>query len=177
MCTFFLGEREVPNGHDLALTALSRKDEKMTKNNETKLELTISGMPEENVKLILEFDHRDELRQRYQDEWTDKRFEAMRKDYSFGHTDFKEDPYENLGGDVPTVHELAFPELKPVDPRIKELEKAMEKLTEQQRSLINDLFGACKSMEDVAKERGVTRQAIYGQKMRIIERLKKLMTE
>lgn len=144
----------------------------MTKNNETKVELTISGMPEESVKLILEFDHQVQLSNRYYEEAKDYAMESMK-----GSIDFKDDPIDCIADRGPDVHELAFPEPRKKDSRIAELEKAMEELTDQQRDLINDLFGACRSMEDVAKKRGVTRQAIYGQKMRIIEKLRKLMTE
>ena len=144
----------------------------MTKNNETKVELTISGMPEESVKVILAFDHQVQLSNRYYEEAKDYATEDRKAS-----VDFRDDPIDCIADRGPEVHELAFPETKHQDPKIAELEKAMEKLTDQQRDLINDLFGACRSMEDVAKERGVTRQAIYGQKMRIIERLRKLMGE
>ena len=144
----------------------------MKKNNETKVELTISGMPEEGVKLILEFDHQTRLSDRYYEEAKDYGIEDRKASIVF-----KDDPIDCIADPGPTVHDLAFPEQAPVDPKIAELEKAIEKLTEQQRDLIYDLFGACRSMEDVAKDRGVTRQAIYGQKMRIIEKLRKMMTE
>lgn len=120
---------------------------------------------------LQEFDHKQKLSDRYYEEAKDYTTENRKAS-----TDFKDDPIDCLPDRGPSIHDLAFPEGEPLDPRIEALYQAMEKLTDKQRDLIYDLYGSCRSMEDVAKEAGVTRQAIYGQKMRIIERLRKLMT-
>lgn len=142
----------------------------MTKNNETRIELTISGMPEEKVKVILEFDHQAELSDRYWNEAKDWGMEKMKASI-----DFKDDPIDCIADRGPEVHDLAFPAAETLDPRVEALYKAMGHLSEEQVDLIYDIFGSCRSLEEIAEEAGVTRQAIYDRKRRIVNKLRKLM--
>lgn len=149
--------------------------EKKTKPNEVKIELTLSGMPEENVRVILEFDHRTELDDRYYEEAKDIRTENRKVKFTTGEDGFRDDPIDCLPDMGPTVHEYAFPERKELDPRIEQLTCAMQQLTPTQRDLIYDIYGSCRSLEEIAAEDGVSRQAIYNRKDKILKRLRKLM--
>ena len=51
--------------------------EKKATQKEVKVELTVSGMPEEGMKLILDFDHRVELSDRYYEEAKDYGIECI----------------------------------------------------------------------------------------------------
>ena len=122
-------------------------------------------------ELLNEFDHRQKLSDRYYEESKDTRIEKMKASI-----DFKDDPIDCIPDPGPSVHELAFDQ-GVLEPVLDTLREAIEALDASQQDLIWDLFGCCKSMEEVAKEHGVTRQAIYSRKMKIIKKLRKMLEE
>lgn len=149
--------------------------EKKADQKEVKVEVTVSGMPEEGMKLILEFDHRAELDDRYYEEAKDYATENRKVKFAAGAEGFRDDPIDCLPDPEADVLMQLFPVEKPVDPRIGQLMEAMEQLTEGQVNLIYDIFGSGRSLEEIAEEDGVTRQAVYNRKEKILKRLRKLM--
>ena len=121
-------------------------------------------------ELLNDFDHRQKLSDRYYEEAKDYKTENQKSN-----PDFRDDPIDCIADPGPSVHDLAFPEPEKLDPRLETLYEAMQHLTDQQIDLIYDLYGSCRSMEDVAEEYGVTRQAIYDRRRKILNRLRKLM--
>ena len=57
------------------------------------------------------------------------------------------------------------------------MRQAVEQLTPQQIDLFYALFGEMRSMADIAREQGKTRQAVNNQKNKILNRIKKLLDE
>lgn len=95
--------------------------------------------------------------------------------FAEGAEGFRDDPIDCIADCGPEVHELAFPEKKMLDPRIIQLTEAMQQLTEGQRDLIWDIYGSGRSLEDIAAEEGITRQAVYNRREKLLKRLRKLM--
>lgn len=144
---------------------------------EVKVELTVSGMPEEGMKLILDFDHRAELSDRYYEDAKDYEIENRKAKFAAGAEGFKDDPIDCIPDPGPDVFELAFPEPEHIDPRVEKLLIAMEELSEDQRNLLYGYYGSYESLEEIGESQGVSRQAIFNRKTKALNRLRKLMLE
>ncbi len=78
------------------------------------------------------------------------------------------------------VFETLFPEEEEVNPKINQLEKFMELLTEDQINLIYEHFGARKTLKQICDEENAANgtdkspQSVGNRKKKILDRLKKL---
>lgn len=151
--------------------------EKKAYQKEIEVEVTVSGMLEEGMKLILDFDHRAELSDRYYEEAKDYGIENRKVRFAAGAEGFRDDPIDCIPDPGPDVFEQAFPEPERIDPRVEKLLIAMEKLSEDQRNLLYGYYGSYESLEEIGESQGVSRQAIFNRKTKALNRLRKLMLE
>lgn len=78
---------------------------------------------------------------------------------------------------IPQRRQRTFQDALREDPRIAQLLVAMDKLTPEQVDLVYAVYGEMKFGADVAREQGVTRQAINNRLKKIHARLAKLMAD
>ena len=78
---------------------------------------------------------------------------------------------------IPQRRQRTFQDALREDPRIAQLLVAMDKLTPEQVDLVYAVYGEMKFGADVARERGVSRQAINNRLKKIHTRLAKLMAD
>ena len=78
---------------------------------------------------------------------------------------------------IPQRRQRTFQDALREDPRIGQLLLAMEKLTPEQVDLVYAIYGEMQFGADVAREQGVSRQAINNRLKKIHTRLAKLMSE
>ena len=83
-------------------------------------------------------------------------------------------PYEQIPDPNADILKILFPECEEDSPLLKKLENAIAQLTENQRELIHELYGQCKSMAEIAREQGVNKVAIFNRRDKILRRLIKL---
>lgn len=134
------------------------------------------GVTAEHIILLKEFDHKEQLQERYVKENLDYATENKKEKFYRGDENVAEDPIDGLGTNK-TNPDFFLYEDEVVDPQIEQLLQLMEKLTPAQIDLIYDHYGARRYFSDIAKEAGCKPQAIDGKKNRIIKRLKKLFAE
>ena len=78
---------------------------------------------------------------------------------------------------IPQHRQRTFQDVLREDPRIAQLMVAMDKLTPDQVDLVYAVYGEMKFGADVAREQGVSRQAINNRLKKIHTRLAKLMAD
>ena len=131
------------------------------------------GITPELRAMLDEMDAEDDRRFDADDHHIDKVFEIKKKDHSndkSGHT-----PHPmNL---IPQRRQRTFQDALREGPRIAQLLAAMDKLTPEQVDLVYAVYGEMKFGADVAREQGVSRQAINNRLKKIHARLAKLMTD
>lgn len=100
-------------------------------------------------------------------------FEAKKRAYCDNQSEYANDPLEML----PQRKHQSFEEVIRESPCIEQLIKAMDRLTPEQKDLIFAIYGEMLFGAEVAREQGVTRQAINNRLNKIHKRLKKLMED
>lgn len=75
------------------------------------------------------------------------------------------------------IPQRSFQDALQEDPRIGKLLLAMDKLTPEQVDLVYAIYGEMQFGADVAREQGVSRQAVNNRLKKIQARLAKLMAE
>ncbi len=114
-------------------------------------------------------DHADDLQQRYAEENADYVFRNEQKRY-------EDDPEEHLNPmeqlqAYGSSLEDRFEQIKEVeDPRMEKLREFMATLNQEQIDLIYAVFGEMKEQTEIAKEAGVSKQAINGRLKKILAR-------
>nr|WP_307989860.1 hypothetical protein [uncultured Niameybacter sp.] len=145
---------------------------------ETPITVTVGedGVTAEHIIFLKEFDHQEQLQERYVKENLDYATENKKGKFYRGDENVVEDPIDGLATNK-TNPDFFLYEDEVVDPQVEQLLQLMEKLTPAQIDLIYDHYGARRYFSDIAKEAGCKPQAIDGKKNRIIKRLKKLFAE
>ena len=131
----------------------------------------------EEILLVLEdMDHEEDLQERYADENRDYATENQKLKFSTDSEETVGDPIENLAT-FATNPEYLLEHGDSENALVEKVRQAVEQLTPQQIDLFYALFGEMRSMADIAREQGKTRQAVNNQKNKILNRIKKLLDE
>jgi len=134
-----------------------------------------NGVTEEMIAFLRENDRERELQDLYQEKNTCYRFRNALDCYKKVAREDEIHPLEMIIDPESDIMNVLFPDEEESSPLLKELDVALAQLTPNQLDLIHELYGCCKSMAEVAREQGVTRQAIKDRHRKILRRLKKLM--
>ena len=89
--------------------------------------------------------------------------------------DESEHPIEKIPDPTADIFRVLYPDQVPDSVLLVKLRKAIEQLTDDQKDLILDLYGMCKTNVQVGKEKSVTEAAIRFRRDKIHKRIKKLM--
>ena len=143
------------------------------------------GKNGENAEWVIMLDHGDhevDLQNRYQDENADYEFMNRIVNQKVGDDDDMSDTdaWAMIADPKADVFDALFPEEEEVNPKLQQLEKFMELLTEDQINLIYEHFGAGKTLKQICDEENAANgtdkspQSVGNRKKKILERLKKL---
>ena len=132
-----------------------------------------NGISPELRAMLDEMDAEDDRRLDADDHHIDKVFEIKKKD----HGDDKSGHIPHPMDLIPQRRQRSFQDAVREDPRIGQLLLAMEKLTPDQVDLVYAIYGEMQFGADVAREQGVSRQAVNNRLKKIHTRLAKLMAE
>ena len=135
-----------------------------------------NGVTVEHIILLKEFDHEEQLQERYVKENLDYATENKKEKFYRGDENVAEDPIDGLAMNK-TNPDFFLYEDEVVDPQVEQLLRLMDKLTPTQIDLIYDHYGARRYLADIAKDANSSPQAINNRKNKIITRLKKLFAE
>lgn len=131
------------------------------------------GISPELRSLLDEMDAEEERRLDADNHHVDKVFERRKQAHSDDSSGRTPNPMELL----PQHRQRTFDDALREDPRIGQLLLAMEKLSPDQVDLVYAIYGEMKFGADVAREQGVSRQAINNRLKKIHARLAKLLAE
>lgn len=131
------------------------------------------GITPELRTMLDEMDAEEERRLDADDHHIDKVFEIKKKDHGANKSGHTPHPMDL----IPQRRQRTFQDALREDPRIGQLLLAMEKLTSEQVDLVYAIYGEMQFGADVAREQGVSRQAINNRLKKIHTRLAKLMAE
>ena len=132
-----------------------------------------NGISPELRAILDEMDAEEERRLDADDHHLDKVFDGKKKDHGADKSGRTPNPMNLL----PQRRQRTFQDALCEDPRIGQLLIAMEQLTPDQVDLIYAIYGEMQFGADVAREQGVSRQAINNRLKKIHTRLAKLLTE
>ena len=131
------------------------------------------GFTPEVRALLDEMDAEEDRRLDADDHHLDKVFECRKKAHGDDGSGRTPDPIDLL----PQVRQRSFRDALLEDPRIGQLLTAMDKLSPDQVDLVYAIYGEMQFGADVAREQGVSRQAINNRLKKIHARLAKLLAE
>ena len=131
------------------------------------------GIAPEFRAMLDEMDAEEDRRLDADNHHIDKVFEIKKKDHCEDMTGHIPHPMDL----IPQRRQRTFQDTLNENPRIGQLLLAMEKLTPEQVDLVYAIYGEMQFGADVAREQGVTRQAINNRLKKIHARLAKLMAE
>lgn len=123
--------------------------------------------------LLDEMDAEEDRRLDADNHHLDKVFECKKKAHGDDGSGRTPDPIDLL----PQVRQRSFQDALLEDPRIGRLLTAMDKLSPDQVDLVYAIYGEMQFGADVAREQGVSRQAINNRLKKILARLAKLLAE
>ena len=137
----------------------------------------------ENAEWIIMLDHDDhevDLQNRYQDENADYGFSNRVANQKAGDDDDMSDTdaWAMIADPKADIFDTLFPEEEEVNQKLQQLEEFMKLLTEDQRNLIYEYFGARKTLKQICDEENEANgtdkspQSV-GNRKKILERLKK----
>lgn len=140
----------------------------------------------ENAEWIIILDHEDhevDLQKRYQEENADYGFRNQVDNAKAGDDDDMEDTdaWARIADPKADVEKVLFPEMEAEDVQLVKLRRVMSQLTESQRNLIYDYYGARKQLVEICAEENAANgthkspQSVGNRKKKIIERLRKLL--
>lgn len=140
------------------------------------LEVGKNGVTEELLIFLDEDDHDTDLQDRYDGENADYSFQNKQLAYSKNQDDEKAtDPINEIVDKNADPFDFLFPEEEVPNEQLLQLISAMEKLTDAQRDLIYDHFGARKTLEEIRQEE-ITSTGKYVSQQAFSNRLKKIIT-
>ena len=139
----------------------------------------------ENAEWVIMLDHNDhevDPQKRYQDENADYEFSNRVVNKKAGDEEDMSDTdaWAMITDPKADVFDTLFPDEEEVDPKLQQLENFMQLLTEDQRNLIYEHFGARKTLKQICDEENAANgtdkspQSVGNRKKKILERLKKL---
>lgn len=131
------------------------------------------GITPELRTVLDEMDAEEERRLEADDHHIDKVFEIKKKDHGADRSGHIPHPMDL----IPQRRQRTVQDALRENPRIAQLLIAMDKLTPEQVDLVYVIYGEMKFGADVAREQGVSRQAINNRLKKIHTRLVKLMAE
>lgn len=131
------------------------------------------GFTAEIRTMLDEMDADEERRLDADDHHIDKIFEGRKQTHGADKSGRTPNPMDLL----PQPRQRTFQDALREDPRVGQLLIAMEQLTPDQVDLIYAIYGEMKFGADVAREQGVSRQAINNRLKKIHARLAKLMAD
>ncbi len=131
------------------------------------------GISPELLAMLDEMDAEEDRRMDADDHHIDKVFEIRKKGHSADKSGHTPDPMDL----IPHCRQRTSQDALREEPRISQLLFAMDKLTPDQVDLIYAIYGEMQFGADVAREQGVSRQAINNRLKKIHARLAKLMAE
>ena len=134
-----------------------------------------NGVTEEMIAFLRENDRERELQDRYQKENTCYYYQNGVSLFETVPNEDVDHPIERIIAPGPDVMDILFPDEEIMSPLRVKLDAALAQLTPAQLDLIHELYGSCKSMAEVAREQGVSHDAIRHRREKILRRLKKLM--
>ena len=140
-------------------------------------EIGKDGITEELAILIDEDDHRQDLQERYDREKADYDFQNKQRHHDEDEQEFAQNPVESLLANGADPQEILFPEDETPNELLFLLMEAMDKLTDAQKNLVFDRYGAMKQLEEIRQEeiaetgREVSQQAVSNRWKKIIARL------
>ena len=131
------------------------------------------GFTPELRTMLDEMDAEEERRLDADDRHIDKVFEAKKRAHNADGSGRTPHPMDL----IPQRRQRSFRDALREDPRIGKLLLAMDKLTPEQVDLVYAIYGEMQFGADVAREQGVSRQAVNNRLKKIHARLAKLMAE
>ncbi|MBR2662156.1 MAG: hypothetical protein IKE25_00435 [Clostridia bacterium] len=84
-------------------------------------------------------------------------------------------PMDEIPDPAADIFRILYPEESADSPLLEKLRQTIGQLTDDQRDLIFDLYGMCKTNTQIGKEKNVTEAAIRCRRDKIHKRLKKLI--
>ena len=111
----------------------------------------------------------------YQQKHADYTFQNAVAKYTRCPDDESGHPIEKIPDPTADIFRVLYPDQVPDSVLLVKLRKAIEQLTDDQKDLILDLYGMCKTNVQVGKEKSVTEAAIRCRRDKIHKRIKKLM--
>lgn len=142
------------------------------------LEVGKDGVTEELLIFLDEDDHDTDLQERYNDDNADYSFQNKQLTYCKNQKDENAtDPINEIEDKHADPFNLLFPEEEVTNEQLLQLISAMDNLTEAQRNLIYDHFGAKKTLEEIRQSeitstgKDVSQQAFSNRLKKIITRL------
>lgn len=138
----------------------------------------------ENAEWIIMLDHDDhevDLQNRYQDENADYGFSNRVANQKAGDDDDMSDTdaWAMIADPKADIFDTLFPEEEEVNQKLQQLKEFMKLLTEDQRNLIYEHFGARKTLKQICDEENAANgtdkspHSVGNRKKKILERLKK----
>lgn len=140
------------------------------------------GDSEEWLLVLRQMDKEEELRERYNRENADYRFQNAQSRYSANPDDFDVPPIDCLPDSSEDIFDQAFPEDKPECSKELQVRKIIDQnLTKAQQNLVFDRYGAVLKLEDIRLKEiactgvPVTQQAFTNRINRIKNKIRKLI--
>ena len=84
-------------------------------------------------------------------------------------------PMDEIPDPAADIFRILYPEETEDSPLLKKLRETIDQLTDDQRDLIFELYGRCKTCTQIGKEKNVTEAAIRNRREKIHKRIKKLI--
>lgn len=132
-----------------------------------------NGVTQELINYLAKDDHKAELKQRYDTENLDWKFAAQQLRYSRDSSETANDPINT----IIYRKKRTFEDAARSNKQLNKLLEAIQELTPEQIDLVYALYGELKTQTDIARETGKSQQSVYNRKMKIINRLRKLLDE
>ena len=73
------------------------------------------------------------------------------------------------------IFRILYPEEAEDSPLLAETKNAIQLLSDAQKDLIYELYGLCRTINEIAHEQGVTKTAIQNRRNKIVNRIKKII--
>ena len=135
------------------------------------------GVTEEMILFLKASDNRMSLQDRYQEKHTSYDFRnAMDRFYCSPDPDVL-CPLDQIPDPAADITRILFPEETDDPQMIEKLCVAIEKLTMEQKELVDALYHTRKKIMEIAREQNVTSGAIQNRRRKILARLRKILEE
>lgn len=131
-----------------------------------------NGVTEEYITMLREMDEANRIADEREERHRDKGFEAKKNRAALNDDGTAYDPFNEIADK--SADPANQPEPDTVD-KIELMRKFMKELTEEQITLIYQIYGMNRRLSDIAGECGVSKQAIANRRDKIIARLTKLL--